>query len=190
MYEILPDAQHNRDALPKDNTKNIGRRKMHLNAVEIQKALGESRFKEYFKFAFVRNPWDRVVSEFFWRKLRPNRIQFKTIYEMLLFIENGNCEINDLNRHLEPQYKMICDASQNVLVDYIARFEDYGEEIHTIFKKIALEPPAMIPKENSSIRKPYYNFYLNTQERKLIEKIYENDIALFNYQSKQSLIKY
>ncbi|MDW7694421.1 sulfotransferase family 2 domain-containing protein [Flammeovirgaceae bacterium SG7u.111] len=182
LYKILPDAQHNRDALPKDNTINIGRRKMHLNVTEIQKALGVNKFNEYFKFAFVRNPWDRVVSEFFWRKSRPNRIQFNTIYEMLQFIENGNYEIDDLNRHLAPQYEMICDSSQKkLLIDYVANFENFTKEIHVIFTKIGIETPNIIPQENKSIRSTDYNLYLKKQEKRLIEKIYEKDITLFDY---------
>ena len=34
----------------------------HINVEQIRPALGEACFTEYFKFAFVRNPFDRYVS--------------------------------------------------------------------------------------------------------------------------------
>jgi hypothetical protein len=39
----------------------------HKSAADVKRDLGDTRFKEYFKFTVVRNPWDKVVSLHKWR---------------------------------------------------------------------------------------------------------------------------
>ena len=39
----------------------------HISAYKIRRIIGEEIFSNYHKFCVVRNPWDRVVSTYFWR---------------------------------------------------------------------------------------------------------------------------
>ena len=74
---------------------------------------------EYFKFGFVRNPWDRELSNYFFNggKLKPPEdISFKEWLNMNL---RKDGLIHD---HNTPQCDYLTD------VDYIARFENYAEE--------------------------------------------------------------
>ena len=40
----------------------------HMSAELIAKKIGKKIWKKYFKFAIVRNPYDMVVSRYFWNK--------------------------------------------------------------------------------------------------------------------------
>lgn len=95
----------------------------HLLASQIYRELGEEVFREYFKFTFVRNPWDKIVSQFFYIKKRKDLMDFiglekeDDFHKYLLLIKK--------RKHVqwEEQYKFILDENGESLVDYIGRFE-------------------------------------------------------------------
>jgi len=60
----------------------------HMPAIDIQKEIGKDLFRSYTKFCVVRNPWDKIVSEFWfvnknrhlellgWKKVKARFEQF------------------------------------------------------------------------------------------------------------------
>src|SRR5258707_7699115 len=45
----------------------FGRHSRHIPYIEYEKG-NPRKFRQYFKFTFVRNPWDRLVSTYFFLK--------------------------------------------------------------------------------------------------------------------------
>lgn len=127
---------------------------------------------EYFKFGFVRNPWDRELSNYFYNngKLKPPEdISFK---EWLNINLRKDGLIGD---HNTPQCDYLTD------VDYIARFENYDEEVKYLFAKIGVDWAQNYKHYNKTDHKPYWEYYDDADIMK-VHQWYEKDIEMYNYE--------
>jgi len=141
-----------------------------------------SRYRKYFKFAFVRNPWGRLCS--CWRNKVVDNNYFKFNEEKLEFMQNfenfvdyvGGLNIESCDHHLRAQNKLI-DINN---VNYIGRFETFSEDLVEVFHNLGIDL-SNISKENASNTiKPYQQYY-NSNLINKVSNIYKKDIQLFNY---------
>jgi len=127
---------------------------------------------EYFKFGFVRNPWDREISNYFFnnRTLKPPKdISFK---EWLNISLRKDGIIHDQNT---PQCDYLTD------VDYIARFENYAEEVKYLFNRIGVPMSQPLMHLFKTEHKPYWEYYDDADIMK-VHQWYEKDIEMYNYE--------
>lgn len=108
----------------------------HLYAREYVECgyISEARFAAFFKFAVVRNPYDRFISEFRWRRGLPEtpmEISFTSLWSM-----RHADPFTDEARHLVPQKDFITGRDGRTIVDAIARFERLRHELPPIFERI------------------------------------------------------
>ena len=140
-------------------------------------------------FTFVRNPWDRLVSAFFYLNEGGRNLSDKADSKKYLrkyqgdfetFIKEGIAEGKALKQlHLKPQSVWVCDDKGNLLVDYIGRFESLQEDLDRISKEIGI-PFKPLAHTNGSSHKHYQDYY--TEETKaIVVEAYKKDIELFNY---------
>lgn len=142
--------------------------------------------KKYYTFSIVRNPWDRVVSNYKFCKMNENMYYYKNSpfgrynidYEIL---KNKNFEKTlrllewNFLKHIgwKSQNYFICDENKNIKIDKIYKFENLNE----------LENDFNIKLDH--LNKSYKGNYKNYFNKKLIDKvfkIYKDDIKLFNYE--------
>ena len=127
---------------------------------------------EYFKFGFVRNPWDRELSNYFWNhgELKPPKdVSFK---EWLNIRLQKDGQIDSAN---EPQCQYLTD------VDYIARFENFEEEVKYIFNRIGVSISQPLMHIRKTEHKPYWEYYDDVDIMKVYEW-YKKDIEMYNYE--------
>ncbi len=136
------------------------------------------KYKTYFKFAFVRNPWDRVVSCYH-RQVLPKNIPFykecwdKDFDFFVNFINKQDMERCDVHMRLQTTLFPLND------VDFIGRFENFATDLRHVFVKIGL-PDVEIVHRNGS-EHAHYSTYYNKTTKAIIAKKYRKDIETFNY---------
>jgi hypothetical protein len=134
-------------------------------------------YKKYYKFAFVRNPYDRFVSSWKDKVVERNYFNFpnielekmKDLNHFIGWVENQNIEKCD--EHIRSQHSLI-DVEQ---LDFLGRFESFNED----FKKVAQELNVelkQVPHLNSTKKK---EVTLTSEQKYRIKKIYEKDFSTF-----------
>jgi hypothetical protein len=158
----------------------------HVRYVEYQ-AADTKKFERYFKFTFVRNPWDRVVSTYFFLKKGglneldknwsdQNMVSYNSFED---FVVNWLTEENIWSWvHFYPQYYFFYDDDGNNMMDYVARFENIEEEFRFIRERLG--KTCELSKVNVGSNSHYTDYY-NERTKKIVEDVYRKDIVLFNY---------
>lgn len=148
------------------------------------------KFKNYYKFTFVRNPWDRILSAFtFLKSGGINEYDKKWGEKYLSRYENLNDFIIDLQNHqfknqvfkhmhFKPQYKFICDERLNLKVDFVGRFENINHDFDIVRKNLGIERELI--KSNTS-KHVHYSEYYTSETKDIVAKLYALDIKLLKY---------
>ncbi|MDP5130362.1 MAG: sulfotransferase family protein [Paraglaciecola sp.] len=147
-----------------------------------------TEFKSYFKFTFVRNPWDRVVSAYFFlKKGGMNKYDAAFYQDELAKYDSFKHFVMDWlkphnlhkHHHFAPQLHYIIDKHKKVTVDYICYFENIEEDFNYIAHRMGVD--AYLTISNNVEREHYSEFY-DDETIKVVANIYQDDIRLLNYQ--------
>jgi hypothetical protein len=152
--------------------------KPHLNICQIANEIDDDRFRRYFKFGFVRNPWDRAVSLYERNEgLRvKDRMNFDEFIEWMKF-SSSTCLHPVPHRY---QLDWFVDPHGNVIVDFIGRFETLDVDWATIAARLGID--AQLPHENANPRARHYTEYYNERTRQTIAERFAIDIEYFGYE--------
>lgn len=170
----------------------MGEYKYHETARVIRRQVGEKVWKNSFKFAFVRNPWDLVVSEYFYSlKMNKSDLAFKNISfnEWVKRCFKDKDPYYTLNGNLlRVQNYWISDDKGNLIVDFIGRVESFEEDLQTVCQEIGKKYVPCI-KENTSLHQHYSVYYTKTS-RDIVAEHYKEDINIFGYSFEESAEKF
>ncbi len=152
----------------------------HTNIINrfFKNRAAKSKWEEYFKFGFVRNPWDRVVSLY----LRKEGIQMAgkmNFDEFVHWIQNSSDTSIHPSKH-KNQLDWFLDTNGKLAVDYIGKFETLDEDWRVISKKLGIEQPLPHANKNPK-KKKHYTEYYNHELRDIIADKFRIDIEYFDY---------
>jgi hypothetical protein len=170
----------------------------HDGAVEGIAELGEDEWKTYFKFAFVRNPWDRLLSWYSMIINTPDRITKLRSYvrknsnNFDEFIKNCTESIMDddgIQSFSKNQIDYLVNNNGELAIDYIGRFEDLDKSFRYFLKKVKLDEKIKLPHVNHASTHKHYSTYYSESTIDLVGKRFSKDIEKFEYSfEKKSLI--
>lgn len=155
----------------------------HLPA-PIIKSLNPLAYKDFYKFSIVRNPYDKILSEYCWKVREQYAPEESNSH---IFLQNFKAWVNNLPEvferpiysHLIPQHYYLYE-NNNLLVDEVYRFE---EGMKDILEKIAVKLnikrfSAHQNKNKFSIDK---NQFLTQKVKDIIYSLYAKDFEIFGY---------
>lgn len=140
--------------------------------------LGLKIYNEYYKFSIIRNPYNRLISEYFWSPVC-GYIKNQNFNEFLNFvkdvIDNEKYNENIFYDHFIPQYEFIVDNNDKLMVDKLYKFENFNEITNDFKEKYNLNIP--------HLQKGVYKFKieLSDDQQKFIYELYKKDFEYFGY---------
>lgn len=149
----------------------------HLSLRQVRPYLGEDAFSGYFKFAFVRNPFDRFVSycAFMLRDGDVFQRQPREVMRHFLFGEPPEHHIL-----FQPQASLLVgEDGKALLADRVGRVEEMQGSYDAICARIGI-PSRPLDRVNGSRHGDYRHYY----DQALIDGVaarYAQDLELFDY---------
>ena len=138
--------------------------KNHMSAIVIKSTLGSDKFNNYFKFAVVRNPYDVIVSYYYWEK---SKLPFKDYAKTKIVDNLSRCCING---------KSVCN--------YYIRYENLLQDIVKVCKILNIHNYDInnLPKHKTDTRpKDNYRKYYDEETRIKVYNNHKNTFEKFGY---------
>lgn len=156
-------------------------------------------YRNYWKFCFVRNPWDRLVScysqkiqkdpnyrleGFFEKGVSKGLLKYGNVFRAGMPFEDFAHEILKIpdekaDGHFRSQHTFVRNKGGGLLVDFIGKFERLNKDFDYICEKIG-SPKMQLPHKLKSHRKEFRKYY-NQELQILVGERYASDIEIFGY---------
>jgi len=171
--------------LYKERRKNQNQKFKHFTNLEYKKI---EKLNNYFSFAFVRNPFDRMVSQYRfsgkrWFKKYEELSNYKPTF--INYVKYLVGEGRPFSRHRSPLLNVGYDKDWSMMqfieggVNFIGKFENLQQDFNVICDKIGI-PQQKLPHLNKTNHKHYTKYY-NDETRQIVAEKYKKDIEYFGY---------
>ena len=144
-------------------------------------------FDTRYKFAFVRNPWDRLVS---WFEYHKKFVPLYTKYTFDSWVRNGfphhwglqnGTRYKRERRSPLDQYEFVCDDTGKLLVDFVGKYETIESDLDRICNTLDVTLQEFPHKNKSSNASRKWKSYYTQETFDIVKQRFAKDIALFGY---------
>jgi hypothetical protein len=155
----------------------------HATCLKLERDLPKAVWENYFKFAFVRDPYDRMLSWYFYRQreqLRdpshPRHHLYTGDWTFAEFIERfADDEL------MLKQVDFIAPHQGGLLVDYVGRYERLQPDFELVCDRLGL-PLVELPRVRASARPEGGTAALWTgKSRGIVNDYFREDFEFFGY---------
>lgn len=155
----------------------------HATLFEHMAALGDEA-DDYFKFSFVRNPWDRLVSAYHYVVERrtgefPAVAAHKSFADFAAAISRRPEEFLESD-YFRPQSSFLIDDAGNMPLDFLGKYETFEDDLQTVLTRLGIRRTLMQHRKRS--KHSDYREYYDAGMRDAIAEIYRKDLEAFGYE--------
>jgi hypothetical protein len=147
----------------------------HTSAAILQRQLPADVFADLFKFTFVRNPWDLLVSSYHYLLANDGHHRRRAAGGARSFADSAAYEIR---RGKMSQSDMLVDRHDRLLVDFVGRFESVASDFAYVCRVLGLE--ATLPRENTTRHSDYRSYY-DDRLAEEVGRFFAADVERFGY---------
>jgi hypothetical protein len=158
----------------------------HATAAEIRDALGADAFAQHFSITFVRNPWDLMVSSYFWwcqhaiglvGTMHTSAIIRRMTFDEFIRSIYGQYFINEYHGTMSDWFT----EPAGDLVNFVGTVETLETDLRKICARLDIEPASVNPaKLNTTERAPYRDYY-TAETREMVRHRFQDVIHRFGY---------
>jgi hypothetical protein len=142
----------------------------HMLATDVRWRLGKNTWDQYFKFTIERNPWDKVVSDYFWAQRHPeNQIPFEQ------WIKEDRWSGSHFHFYT---------IGGKVAMDRILRYETLASDFKALLEHLGVENPVELPQAKAGFRKNnvHYRDVHTAYTRARVMEEFRREIGHFGYE--------
>jgi chondroitin 4-sulfotransferase 11 len=155
----------------------------HLTVKDVINVIGQQKWDEAYTFTVIRNPWDKVVSQYKHAiKMNSNNMAKKSIefkdWVACTYGEPKDPFYYGRAQMFFPQVEWLKNFQGKIDVDKIIRFENLNEGINEVFNTLAIDSD--LPHLNETHKTNYRDFYDN-ESKQIISEWFHEDIQVFEY---------
>lgn len=147
----------------------------HASAAVLRAWLPREVFDSLFKFAFVRNPWDLLVSYWHYLRSKPGHRRGSIAHSLPSFTAYVDYEIR---RGRFSQSSLLCDRDGQLLIDFVGRYESMPADFALVCRRIGIA--ATLPRVNAGVRDDYRDYYTPALVARVAEA-FAADVERFGY---------
>lgn len=153
----------------------------HIPAIFVRNRVPESVWSNYFKFCVERNPWDKVISDYFHYRFN-HRKHYGKNPSFQYFMDN------ELYKRVSFNYPLYTDIEQeNIIVDRVLYYENLTSELREVLNWLGIPFNSLDKNIHGSFRtdrRPYQEFFSGENEHyvDVVRKEFKKEIDLHGYE--------
>jgi hypothetical protein len=155
---------------------------LHAKARDAREELPSDLFTRFFKFAFVRNPWDWQVSMYQFILRKETYSKHETVKALSGFEEYLEWVIatpDPFPRGIpKQQSEMLVDSQNQLLVDFVGHYETLASDFQQVCDRLKIE--GSLPHLNATSHHDYRSYYTD-HTRRFVAEHFSADVELFGY---------
>lgn len=145
----------------------------HEPIADIAQRMSKQEFDNHFKFAFIRNPYDRIKSMYLYRKFNLRRVKLKDMGFKEWFYKAFTTDFTAVPLMNKPCWHYI-SIDDELAVDFIGKLENVKQDWDKVCAHLGIK--AALPRVNRSIQK---ELSFDEGMKRIVENQFQKDLELY-----------